>query len=919
MHPSSRSTQRSTARIRIARRRRPEFRLAPTPVAALLALLSFAPHAVFAQAAAAPTGAASAPAAAAPAPDAAASAPAEAPALEEVVVRSRNRIEKLQDVPLSVSVVQGTELERLTAYDIGAITRRAANVSYNFGNQRTSSLSIRGIGKIGQTEAQDPSTGLIVDGVNYAYNALSSSFDFVDVDTVEVARGPQGTLLGKNTSVGVINVTTRRPSFTPTADYQLAFDERDGFFGTLAAGGAVIDDLLAWRGTFSVSRREGDFVNTYNRDVTYTNTDRVSGRVQFLLTPSPDFNARFAFDAQPRAAETTNGRTINTPTPAFYANGAPNTLATDNATRLARPWFTRSGSFPLEDYYFGGADGRSLNNDSARGLVTGSHGAAAELNWKLGGGYTLTSITAYKDYHFDAVNDEGTPFDINRNSGGFWNDYKQASQEVRILSPLGGVVDYQAGLYFIRVHNNAEYRRGYGNDAGAWFATPAQYGRLDVNSAGRQLLVDSLANLSLAFNSPTGLQDIRNKSAAAFGQANWHITPALTFTTGLRFTQEERRNTGSSFIRNNGSGADLNPVAVNGIALGGFAAGADGTLAAGNTAEQLATADRVANRYFGAAITGTPGAAYSSLTAAQRRQVADARAIRAAQIGVLFPTTEAQPYKEVQPAWVLSPSYKFNPDLTGYVSWQHGEKAGIAQFVNGVSSPVKAEKTDNLEIGFKSALLNRSLILNADIFYSRIKDYQQSVRVVDTYTTTLNNDGQFAYASATGNVPKVQVSGLEVDGIYAGIRNLTLRFSGAYNRAIYKEFPNAAQPVENGYPGAAPYRDLSGQPLAGAPKYTFNVGSDWRVPVFADKEFHTSANVAFASGFYSDNSLSEYSVIKRTATVDFGIGLGARNRSFDVSLVVKNLFDDDTPQTRSWNSYSPAQPRLVSIVFTGKI
>ncbi len=83
--------------------------------------------------------------------------------LGEVVVRSRQRIEKLQDVPLSISVVTGQDLEREQAMDLGAITKRAANITWNQGNQRTSSLAIRGIGKIGQTEAQDPSVGIIVE------------------------------------------------------------------------------------------------------------------------------------------------------------------------------------------------------------------------------------------------------------------------------------------------------------------------------------------------------------------------------------------------------------------------------------------------------------------------------------------------------------------------------------------------------------------------------------------------------------------------------------------------------------------------------------------------------------------------------------------------------------------------------------
>jgi len=269
--------------------------------------------------------------------------------LGAVTVRSRNRIEKLQDVPLSISVIQGAELDRLGAVGIDDITKRAANVSWNLGNQRTSSISIRGIGKIGQTEAQDPSVGIIVDGVSYAYNALTSSFDFVDIDTIEVTRGPQGTLLGKNASVGNVIFTTKRPSFTPTADFTLGFRQRDGLFATAAVGGPVVDGLIAWRGTFSANRGAGDIKNAYNRDVSYTNTDRISGRVQFLITPSPDFKARLAFDLQPRAGETTNGRSfpvVNPPT--AYSNGAPITTLT-NEQRLDRRWFKDNTGYSLSD------------------------------------------------------------------------------------------------------------------------------------------------------------------------------------------------------------------------------------------------------------------------------------------------------------------------------------------------------------------------------------------------------------------------------------------------------------------------------------------------------------------------------------------------------------------------------------------
>ena len=855
----------------------------------------------------------SAPAAAAPASAAStAESASEVPALDAVTVHSRNRIERLQDVPISVSVTTGAELARLDAYGVDAITKRAANVSWNRGNQRTSSLSIRGIGKIGQTEAQDPSVGVIVDGVSYAYNALTSSFDFVDVDTVEVARGPQGTLQGKNASVGSITINYKRPSFTPTADYTLAFSEHNGLLGVAAIGGPVVDNLLAWRGTFSVDRQKGALVNAYDRDQSYTNTDRVSGRVQFLLTPSDDLSVRVEGVITPRASETTNGATINRPNLATtYSNGTAINTTNTNEAKLARSWFAQDTGYTLADYY------GSPNNDAQRGLVTGNGGASAEVNWKLAGGSTLTSITALETYHFNAHNDDGTPFDITRNAGGFWNDYRQKSEELRITSPTGGFVDYQAGLFLMQARNSATYHKAWGNDAGAWYASPSQYTTLDATAAGQLLMENSLANVSMAYNSPAGQQEINNKSAAVYAQANWHVTDAFTVTTGARLTHEDRRTTASSYVISDGSAPELDPVSVNGVQLGGFDSDAStGALKGDNDATQVALADALAQKYFGVAT-------YSALTAAQLKQVAAAKAIRQTNIGVLFNPVAAQPFRANQPAFTLSPSWKISPDVTSYVSYQHGEKAGISQVVNGISQRVDAEKTNAFELGVKSALLGKTLILNADVYDMRIADYQQAVRILDQYTTALNVAAGIAnptaYTSATGNVPKVDARGLEIDGVYGGIPRTTLRFSGAWNLARYKSFPNSAQPVENGYTGAPAYQDVSGRTLAGAPRLAFNVGADYRQPVSADKDAHLSANIAYSGKFNSDVSLSRYAVVGESVLADLSVGIGKHDKSFDASLIVKNVFNNQTPTARTWTSITPGTPRTFAVQFTGTL
>lgn len=838
--------------------------------------------------------------------------------LDTVVVRSRNRIEKLHDVPLSISVVTGAELEKLQAVDVAAITKRVGNVVWNPGNPRQFSLSIRGVGKQAQTDAQDPSVGIIVDGVNYAYNPLSSSVDFTDIAAVEVTRGPQGTLLGKNTSLGVINITTKRPTFDSESSGYISYGQNSTLVASTTIGGAVIDDLLAWRGTFNADKGRGDLVNAYNPDLTYANKDRFSGRVQFLLTPSEDFTARLSLDAQPKAGEATNGRTFNSPTPTTFASNNltgslagtnTNPLTTDASTRLNRRWFLDQSNYSYVNDWLGGSQRSSINADNYNPIVTGTNGASSELNWKLND-FEITSITAYKDYYFDARNDEGTPFDISKNGGGLV-DYKQYSQELRLSSKTGGFVDYQTGLFWLKTDIDHKTRTGWGSDAGAWFASPTQYTTLDANSSGRSLLQDSLNRLY-----KTVANQYDNSSTAVFAQANWHFSDPLTLTTGVRFTREDRSTYSTSYLTDLGAGTALNPVAVNGVALGGFDSNATtGALTANNSAAQIALANSVALKYFNVAT-------YAGLNDAQRKQIANAKAIRKSQAGVLWDRVDAEGFQKTQPAFVVSPSYKFSEQHTGYVSWQYGEKAGIAQVVNGVSYLTEEEKSSSYEIGLKSNFLKNILVLNVDLYHTQIKNYQQAVQEIDKYSTQLARDADpkapDVYLSYTGNVPEVVAQGLEFDGVYSGIPHTTIRFSGAYNDAHYEDFTHSAQPVENGYAGADPYRDISGEALPGAYKYSFNLGVDYRVPVFNKSEFHVNVNTAYNSKFNSDNALSSYGWVDGSVTTDFGIGIGSINKKFDISLIVKNLFNDKTYQSQTWNTWNPAIPRFTQVVVSGK-
>jgi outer membrane receptor protein involved in Fe transport len=204
------------------------------------------------------------------------------------------------------------------------------------------------------------------------------------------------------------------------------------------------------------------------------------------------------------------------------------------------------------------------------------------------------------------------------------------------------------------------------------------------------------------------------------------------------------------------------------------------------------------------------------------------------------------------------------------------------------------------------------------VFLNDVEDYQQAVQVFDEYTTSLRNDGTLYYVAATGNAAKVQVKGVEIDGAWSVTDSFSLTFAGAYNDAVYKEFKNSGQPPENGNL-TAPYRDVSGQSLPGAAEYSFNLGGEFRTPVFSNKEFFTNFNGSYVSRNNSDVTLSSYGWIGDTTIVDLGFGIGRQDRSLEVGIIVKNLFDQDTHLAETWNTFIPGIPRWAGLQVNGKI
>lgn len=865
--------------------------------------------------------------------------------LERVTVeadRVRNDLASKQDTPASVSVIDAEKLQGLGADSLRDITRRAANISRaNTSNARNQSLVIRGIGRRGTTEAQDPTVGVNVDGVPYAYAGLTA-WDWVDLESAEVARGPQGTTGGHNPSFGLLTLTTKRPTFEPSTDYSLRIGQRDSIFATAAHGGPVVDDVLAWRGTAYVSKGLGPYSNDYwNGNQTYTDRLKISGKVQLLYQPTADYSVHLSADLQPKTFENDNGLNFFHQPPATYSDGSPVNLSTDSSTRLARRWFGQLRNYSYEDNYLNYRSGVQ-NNDSQLPLVTGTRGAALTQERRIGADSTITSITAWRDLDFEARNDEGTPFDISTQGGGGVR-YEQVSQELRLASRIGELADYTAGLFYLHHTYEVDAKTGWGDDAGAWFANAAQYNLLDADGDGRYLLTQSLSQLRKLSTST-----IDNTSHAVFGNVDWHVTDKASLVTGLRVSREDRKNQAFSLLEQDGYAPELNAsISSFGVAMGGFdsyynassnpvwvrdgfllSSTADTTgatlvapratalttssLAGGRLTAANAAANAAALKYFRVG-------SWSALTDRQKQQLAYAQAIRKAQTGQIYDTIVAEPFKETQYTYVVSPRYEFTDDLTAYVSYQHGEKPGISQVVNGNSLLAAGEAGNHYELGLKTSLLGSDLQLSADVFLSRLKNYQQSSAVVDEFTTNFNNDGQIYYTTVAANVPRIQVHGLEVDGAYSGIPFTDISLAAAYNIAKYQEFPSAPQTLENGYAGAAAYQDLSGEILPGAAKVTANLAVDFRYPVLNDYEFHSDVNVNYTSRYNSDITLSAYSWIEDYTVVDVGVGLGRQDRGFDVTFLVKNLTNAEGKAYNWLNGTLDTTPRWVGVLVSGQL
>jgi len=417
--------------------------------------------------------------------------------LEEIVVTAQKRVENLQNVPISVQVVSGKTLSDNNFNSLDSLTQTIPDVHVgSSAGSFSNDLYIRGIGSGigGGNVGFDQSVAMFADDIYHGRSRLSGA-TFLDLDRLEVLKGPQSTFFGNNAIAGALNIVTAKPGDVFEGWGRALY----GMYGTYAAEGAVtlpIDDTLSMRAAATFNGGRG-WIKNIDTGKDAPDTENKAGRITMAYKPTTDLDVTFKIEGSDNSIEGTSG---NQP------------LQWTNCPAVAPIGTSGNCAYALANHFPIG-----LDNDENVGLPgQGSHLSTFEdvltVNYRQWG-RTLTSVTGFYNYHFSANNDVEN-LGIDNLTNQMIEKYNQFSQELRIASSTGGAIEYLAGLYF-QSDNLAEVE-----------PVDAPF----LSFLGPLLGVPA-ADLPFAWH-PNFSQGEHVYSV--FGSLGWNATDALRFNAGVR-------------------------------------------------------------------------------------------------------------------------------------------------------------------------------------------------------------------------------------------------------------------------------------------------------------------------------------------------------------------------------------------------
>lgn len=856
-----------------------------------------------------------------------------------ILVTAQGRSQSLSDVPIAVSAISGEMLEQSGTTDIRELNQIAPSLLVSStGNEANGSARIRGIGTVGDNAGLESSVGVFIDGVyrSRSGNALS---ELGPIERVEILRGPQGTLGGRNSTAGLINIYTAPPEFDLSGYGAFTYGNYDAM--RFEAGLNVpLSDTVAARVDGVYFSRDG-FYTDVNNGVDINDRDRFLVRTQALFEPSSDVSFRVIFDYSNKD-EACCAATFVQPDFAPLAVISP---GLDHYTRPqpGGPALT-STSNPIINVLLGlGQDPRALSQSTFdRDLYltpgrsydgeTEDWGLSGELNWSFGD-VTLTSITGYRDYsNFQGSDTDYTTVDLlyrAPNEFGGARSFETFTQEFRLNgTAFDDRLDWLIGAYYanesLRSQDNLRFGSQYGTFANCRIAlaiNPALVNPAADNCLGQGVLALQAANggagafgaatpaIIAGINNLAQLRDLggtgdvytqESDNFAIFTHNIVHLTNTLDLTLGLRYTNENK-DFAATF------GNDNTVCPANRQLLSPFL--------------QVASLAPLAGGLIALSCQGNSTSELDGISIADSRDE-----------------------NELTGTAVLS--WQPNPDLLIYGSYSRGYKAGGFNLDrSGLSNPLflnvnaldasalqfEEETVDAFEIGLKYS--SRPFSVSVAAFHQEFSNFQLNtfngsvflVQNVNSCGTALGGADLDASAttgacSADDVQPGVVAQGIELETVLNPLTDLTLTFGLTYADTSYE---GDLIGDDSGAPLDPALRLLPGDNLSNAPETTVTGSIAW-TPDLGTSGLRglVFLNARSVSSYNTGSDLLYGKEQEGFVTVNGRIGISGNDRAWSVELWGNNLFDKDytqvafnTPFVAPQQTYSAflAEPRTYGI------
>jgi outer membrane receptor protein involved in Fe transport len=773
--------------------------------------------------------------------------------LQTVTVTATKREQTLQDVPIAVSVVDESVIAKAQILDLNDLQSVVPSLSVGqLQSSANTNFVIRGFGNGANNAGIEPSVGVFIDGV-YRSRSASQISDLPNIQRVEVLRGPQSTLFGKNASAGVISVVTKKPSFEFGANVEGTVSNFNGYRAKGYVTGPISDTLaFSLGGNYNV--RDG-YVDDIGTGETTNERNRFGLRGELLFEPNENTSFRLIGDYDTidelccAAANIVNGPT------GVVINALGGELNPQNP-------------FSYEVAYNFGSENKIDNG-----------GLSLQGDFDIGN-MTLTSITAYResDLEQNADSDFTSADLIGRNFNK--TNIETFTQEVRLTSSGEGPIDWMVGGFYFDETVAIDNEFSYGADF---------RGYADFLSGGALAAVESALSLPVGFVFQEGQGLVEefgqdNTAWSVFGTADWHLTDRFTATLGLNYTEDEKDAYGNILNTDVFSGLDLVAIGF-AQALGGF--GVDATDPA-----QVAAFAGANPGAFAAIQAGVQDPASNPLLGLQPLQFLPPF--------LAFPNAvEDGQSSDNDLTYTFRLAYDATENLNLYASYGTGFKATswnlsrdsrpfASDFTPGspVTSPGASPIRDaglavtNLTSGTRFAGPEEAKVIELgakfayDAFAFNVAYFDQ---VIEGFQSNVFTGTGFALA----NAGKQSTKGLEVDASWNVTDNLLLTFAGTFQDPVYDDFPNSAS---GDISGTAP-SGISDTATSTSATYTFDVNT---LEAFIRTDWQYESPTA-----YFDDPANQALIgnQREVSTWNASAGFTTQN-GLGVTVWGRNIFDD---------------------------